>query len=264
MQGKISKLHNMLVNREITAAELAEKYFDSIEKYDGTLNAYITVTKDEAMSQAKKVDEMIAEGKEIPMLAGIPMTIKDNISTKGILTSCASKILSNYKPVYNAFAAEQVLNSGAVLLGKTNLDEFGMGSGCENSYFGKTRNPRNPEFVPGGSSGGSAAGVAAGEFPFALGSDTGGSVRLPAAFCGVSAIRPTYGRVSRFGLVSFASSMDQIGIIAPKIYDLAMVLTEISGADEKDSTSAKLLVSPQSNYNIQHHHGTLVKYHREL
>ena len=157
MQGKISKLHNMLVNREITAAELAEKYFDSIEKYDGTLNAYITVTKDEAMAQAKKVDEMIAEGKEIPMLAGIPMTIKDNISTKGILTSCASKILSNYKPVYNAFAAEQVLNSGAVLLGKTNLDEFGMGSTCENSYYGATKNPYNPEHVPGGSSGGGAS-----------------------------------------------------------------------------------------------------------
>ena len=236
MHGKISKLHNMLVNREITAAELAEKYFDSIEKYDGTLNAYITVTKDEAMAQAKKVDEMIAEGKEIPMLAGIPMTIKDNISTKGILTSCASKILSNYKPVYNAFAAEQVLNSGAVLLGKTNLDEFGMGSTCENSYYGATKNPYNPEHVPGGSSGGGASAVAADMAVFALGSDTGGSIRQPSSFCGMVGLKPTYGAVSRWGLIAYASSLDQVGVIAETVEDVSTVFDTISKYDEKDAT----------------------------
>ncbi len=234
----LKELCTALSEKKISAVEVTKHYINNSVNAEESIGAYITPCFDSALKKAEQTDKMRMAGERLSPLAGVPYGVKDNISTKGIKTTCASKMLENYVPPFDAEVIARLAD--CIILGKTNMDEFGMGSGCENSYFGKTRNPRNPEFVPGGSSGGSAAGVAAGEFPFAFGSDTGGSVRLPAAFCGVSAIRPTYGRVSRFGLVSFASSMDQIGIIAPKIYDLAMVLTEISGADEKDSTSAKV------------------------
>lgn len=233
----LKELCTALSKKEISAIEITKQYIDNSVNAEKRVGAYITQCFDAALKKAETIDKMRMSGEKLSPLAGVPYGVKDNISTKGIKTTCASKMLENYVPPFDAEVITRLGNS--VILGKTNMDEFGMGSGCENSCFGNTRNPHNTKFVPGGSSGGSAAGVAAKEFPFALGSDTGGSVRLPAAFCGVSAIRPTYGRVSRFGLVSFASSMDQIGIIAPKICDLAMVLTEISGADEKDSTSAK-------------------------
>ena len=240
--GSIEKIHEMLVSKECSCTELTKSYLDEIEKADGELNAYVNVTGEEALKTAEAVDRKIASGEEIGMLEGVPMTLKDNISTKGIETTCCSKILTGYKPIYNATVWETLAGENAVMLGKTNMDEFAMGGSTQTSAFAKTKNPYDLDRVPGGSSGGSAAAVAAGLAPVALGTDTGGSIRQPAAFCGVTGIKPTYSRVSRFGLVAFASSLDQIGSIGLDAHDCAILLNEICGYDFHDGTSSKLEV----------------------
>ncbi len=231
-------LSGMLRDRKLGVVELTRAYLDRIEEMDSNVGSYITVSRSEAMKRAEKLQADFDAGVEMPPLAGIPAAIKDNMCTEGILTTCASKILGNFVPPYNAAVVERLKEQGTVLLGKLNMDEFAMGGSTENSFFKQTRNPWNMERVPGGSSGGSAASVAGGEAVFALGSDTGGSIRQPAAFCGVVGMKPTYGAVSRFGLVAFASSLDQIGPLTRDVTDCALVLNAITGHDPMDSTSA--------------------------
>lgn len=235
--SKIKQLHEMLVNKEITAVSLAEKYIKAVETENPSLNAYVKTTFEEALKSAQIVDEKIAKGEEIGLLEGIPMTLKDNISTDGIETTCCSKILKGYVPIYDAFVWDKLKKDGAVLLGKTNMDEFAMGSSCENSCYGGANNPHNKNHVAGGSSGGGASAVGANIAVYALGSDTGGSIRQPASFCGIVGLKPTYGAVSRFGLIAYASSLDQIGPITTSVEDAAIVFDHISGKDEMDSTS---------------------------
>ena len=223
-------------NKEVSATEVAKHMLSQAVKTKEETGAYITVTEDVAIKQAMAVDEKIAKGEELGVLAGVPFAIKDNICTKDILTTCGSKMLYNFEPPYDAFVTKRLANAGCVLIGKTNMDEFAMGSSNETSYFGAVKNPHNHDCVPGGSSGGSAAAVAANGAYFTLGSDTGGSIRLPASFCGVTGIKPTYGMVSRFGLVAFASSLDQIGPIAKDAADCAAVMNVISAYDNMDST----------------------------
>ena len=230
-------LHDMLVNKEITSLELTQAVLARIDEVEGDVQAYLTVTRDEAIAQAKAVDEKIARGEEIAFLEGIPGAIKDNICTKGVKTTCASRILQKFVPPYDATVVQKLAAQNPVVLGKTNLDEFAMGGSTENSAFHPTHNPWNTDCVPGGSSGGSAAAVAAGTAVWALGSDTGGSIRQPASFCGVVGMKPTYGRVSRYGLVAYASSLDQIGPITKDVTDCANILNIIAGRDEMDSTS---------------------------
>lgn len=232
----VSQLAWMLEHGETTSVGIVQSYLQAIEAHNH-INAYITITRDLALKQAQESDKRRKEGKPKSKFDGIPIAIKDNICTKGVLTTCASGILQNFIPPYNATAYQKLLDAGFVLLGKTNLDEFAMGSTTETSFFGATKNPVDPTKVPGGSSGGSAAAVAAGVTPVALGSDTGGSIRQPASFCGVVGIKPTYGRVSRYGLVAYASSLDQIGTFASTVKDAADVLAVISGIDERDATS---------------------------
>lgn len=229
-------LHDMLVNNEITSLELTEAILSRIDEVEGDVKAYLTLTRDEAIAQAKAVDEKIARGEKISFLEGIPGAIKDNICTKGVKTTCASKILQNFVPPYSATVVNKLNAENAVILGKTNLDEFAMGGSTENSAYFPTRNPWNTECVPGGSSGGSAAAVAAGTAVWTIGSDTGGSIRQPASFCGVVGMKPTYGRVSRYGLVAYASSLDQIGPITKDVTDCAHILNIIAGHDDMDST----------------------------
>ena len=224
---------------ETTATEAMEAVIAQIEKSEDELNCYVTFDKEKALAAAKKADEDIKAGKLTGPLAGVPFAIKDNMCTEGMLTTCSSKILGNFVPTYTADAVERLQNAGAVIIGKTNMDEFAMGSTTETSAFGATKNPRNPEHVPGGSSGGSAAAVAANECFMALGSDTGGSIRQPASYCGVTGIKPTYGTVSRYGLVAYASSLDQIGPVGKDVSDCAALLEIIAGHDTKDSTSMK-------------------------
>lgn len=230
-------LHDMLVNKEITSLELTEAVLARIDEVEGDVKAYLTITRDEAIAQAKAVDEKIAKGETISFLEGIPGAIKDNICTKGVKTTCASKILQNFVAPYDATVMTKLKAQNPVIIGKANMDEFAMGGSTENSAFQKTGNPWNTQCVPGGSSGGSAAAVAAGTAVWALGSDTGGSIRQPASFCGVVGMKPTYGRVSRYGLVAYASSLDQIGPITKDVTDCAHILNIISGRDEMDSTS---------------------------
>lgn len=234
----IKKINAALTAKEISCAELTGKYLSEIEK-NSELNAYITVTADAAMAAAAETDKKIAAGEEISPLCGVPMSLKDNIVTKGIETTCASRILKGHVPVYDAFVWRCLKERGAVLLGKTNLDEFGMGSSTENSCFGPTLNPHDKTRVPGGSSGGAAAAVAAGLCAYGLGTDTGGSIRQPASFCGVVGIKPTYGAVSRFGAIAYASGFDQIGVLASSVEDAAAVFSAISAYDENDSTCVK-------------------------
>lgn len=235
-------LHDMLVNKEITSLELTQAVLARIDEVEGDVQAYLTITREEALAQAKAVDEKIAKGEEIAFLEGIPGAIKDNICTKGIKTTCASKILQKFVPPYDATVMQKLEAQNPVVLGKTNLDEFAMGGSTENSAYHPTCNPWNTDCVPGGSSGGSAAAVAAGTAVWALGSDTGGSIRQPASFCGVVGMKPTYGRVSRYGLVAYASSLDQIGPITKDVTDCAHILNIIAGRDGMDSTSLDVQV----------------------
>ena len=232
------RLAEMLRTREVSATEILRSVFRRIEEREEAVNAYITVARDHALAQADRIDRRLADGESLPPVAGIPLAVKDNLCTRGIRTTCGSRMLENYVPTYDATAVERALAAGAVMIGKANLDEFGMGSSTENSAFGPTRNPLDTAYVPGGSSGGSAAAVAAGEAVFALGTDTGGSIRLPAAFCGLVGIKPTYGRVSRHGVVAYASSLDQVGVLARSVEDGAFLLHTIAGHDVMDSTSA--------------------------
>lgn len=236
------ELHEKLVNKEITSVELTNNLYERIEAVEGDVKAYVTLDKENALVQAAKVDKMIAAGETIAPLAGIPGAIKDNISTKGLKTTCASKMLANLDPIYDAHVIKKLRADETIFLGKTNMDEFAMGSSTESSYFGATHNPWDLERVPGGSSGGSAAAIAAGEAIWTLGSDTGGSIRQPASFNGCVGIKPTYGRVSRYGCVAFASSLDQIGPITKDVKDAATVLNTICGVDANDSTSLNVEV----------------------
>ncbi|MFA5742590.1 MAG: Asp-tRNA(Asn)/Glu-tRNA(Gln) amidotransferase subunit GatA [Candidatus Paceibacterota bacterium] len=234
----IQQLHQELVDKKISAVELAKFFLDKIKKEDGDIRSFITITEDLALKQARMADEIIAKEKEeLPLLGGIPCAIKDNILIDGIKCTSASKILENYTAPYDATVVKKLKDQGAVILGKTNMDEFAMGSSTENSAFFVTKNPRDTSRVPGGSSGGSAAATAAGFCKFALGSDTGGSIRQPASFCGVVGLKPTYGAVSRYGAMAFASSLDQIGPFARNSEDCRIVFDAIKGRDPLDSTS---------------------------
>ena len=235
-QLSVSEASRLLARREISSAELTDAGLERIAAVDDRLSAYITVTADLARRQAAAADRRIAAGDAAP-LTGVPMQVKDLLCTNGVPTTCASRMLAEYVPVYDATAVARLRAQDAVLLGKGNMDEFGMGSSTENSAFFPTRNPWDTARVPGGSSGGSAAAVAAGAAPFALGTDTGGSIRQPAAFCGVTGLKPTYGRVSRYGLVAYASSLDQIGPLARDAADCALILQAIAGHDPRDATS---------------------------
>ena len=235
-----------LLNKEISAVELVNATYERIDEVEGKVKAFNSLTKDTALETAKKVDEKIAKGEELPLLAGIPLVLKDNMNLVGSKTTASSKILENFVSPYNATITEKLLNNFVPIVAKANLDEFAMGSSNENSAFNEVHNPWNLNKVPGGSSGGSAASVAACEATLSLGSDTGGSIRLPASFCGIVGMKPTYGRVSRYGLIAFASSLDQIGPFARTVEDAANLLQVISGYDPKDSTSLNVPVEDYS------------------
>ena len=235
-----SELQELLHSKELTIAELTEATFKRIQELDPKVDAFLALNEEQATKQATEMDQ--TDATERGPLFGLPIGVKDNIVTEGLETTASSLILKGFNPIYNATVVDKLREAGMVIVGKLNMDEFAMGSSNENSYYKNTKNPWNLETVPGGSSGGSAAAVAAGEVPFSLGSDTGGSIRQPAAFCGVVGMNPTYGRVSRFGLIAYASSFDQIGPITRTVKDNALLLNAISGHDEKDSTSANVEV----------------------
>ena len=235
----IHELSRLLDKREVSCLDITKSIINRINEVDGEIGSYITLTEETALKQAENIDKKIRTEKRNNSLLGIPMALKDNICTKDIKTTCASKMLEDFKPPYDAFVVDKLKHFGAIMLGKLNMDEFAMGSSTETSYLKKTKNPYDEDRVPGGSSGGSAAAVAAGEAVFTLGSDTGGSIRQPASFCGVVGLKPTYGTVSRYGLIAFASSLDQIGPITKDVTDCAIVLNAIVGYDDNDSTSVK-------------------------
>lgn len=236
------EMREKLKNKEISCREIVKAHLDRIEKLEPEINAFITVSKEEALEAADRVDEKIRNNEELGILAGIPIGIKDNISTKGIRTTCASKILENYIPPFDATIVERIKEEDGIILGKTNMDEFAMGASTESSYFGITKNPIDTTRIPGGSSGGSAAAVKAQEVALALGTDTGGSIREPASYCGIVGIKPSYGLVSRYGVVSMANSLDQAGPFGRNVLDTTLLLQAIAGHDEKDSTSMDLEV----------------------
>ncbi|MDT0976906.1 Asp-tRNA(Asn)/Glu-tRNA(Gln) amidotransferase subunit GatA [Staphylococcus pseudintermedius] len=234
----IENLQKMIKDNQIKPSEIVKDIYDAIEETDPTIQSFLALDKENAMKKAEELDTLQVKGEMEGKLFGIPMGIKDNIITEGLETTCASRMLEGFVPIYEATVMKKLHNENGILIGKVNLDEFAMGGSTETSYFKKTVNPFDHKAVPGGSSGGSAAAVAAGLVPFTLGTDTGGSIRQPAAYCGVVGLKPTYGRVSRFGLVAFASSLDQIGPITRNVKDNALVLEAIAGEDEMDSTSA--------------------------
>ncbi|MBA7562621.1 Asp-tRNA(Asn)/Glu-tRNA(Gln) amidotransferase subunit GatA [Candidatus Atribacteria bacterium 1244-E10-H5-B2] len=233
---------NLIRKKKITAYEVMQNIFNQIDKVDNLIRAFLVLNKEEALKQAKEIDIKVKNGKELPLLAGVAVAVKDIIATRGMETTCGSKILKGFIPPYNATVISRLKEAGAIIIGKTNMDEFAMGSSTENSAFGPTHNPWDLERVPGGSSGGSTAAVAADETFVALGTDTGGSVRQPASLCGMVGLKPTYGRVSRYGLVAYASSLDQIGSITKDVTDCALIMKVISGHDNMDSTSLNLEV----------------------
>jgi len=239
-------LRQKLKSGEVSSKELVQEKINRINELDPTIKSFLTINTDMALKRAEYIDSQISSGKNLPPLSGIPIAIKDNLCTKGIKTTCASRILDNFVPPYESTVTERLLKAGAIMIGKTNLDEFAMGSSTETSAFGPTFNPWDITKVPGGSSGGSAASVAAGFCYGSLGSDTGGSIRQPASFCGVVGLKPTYGRVSRWGLIAFASSLDQVGPFANNVSDAAEILQVISGKDELDSTTVDI---PVPNYS---------------
>jgi len=258
----IHEAAQLLARREISALELTRAVLGRIEEVEGRIGAYVTVTADLALKQAEEADRRLARGEATP-LTGIPLCIKDVLCTRGVPTTCSSRMLANFIPPYDAHVVERLWQAGAVMVGKGNMDEFAMGSSTENSAFHPTRNPWDLERVPGGSSGGSAAAVAAGECIYSLGSDTGGSIRQPAALCGVVGLKPTYGRVSRYGLVAFASSLDQVGPITRDVTDAALVLNIIAGHDPRDSTSAPLPVPDYTQSLLPHLRGLRIGVPRE-
>ena len=231
------ELSQMMKKKEVSSVEITKSVFERIKAVESKVGAYVTLDEENALRTAEKIDNKRAQGEQLSHLAGIPIGIKDNISTKGLKTTCSSKMLENYVPPFNASVMDKVYSAGMVVTGKLNMDEFAMGSSTENSYFKPTHNPHDTERIPGGSSGGSAAAVAACEAVVSLGSDTGGSIRQPASYCGVVGLKPTYGSVSRFGLIAFASSLDQIGPIGKTVRDVAMLQSVINGHDKMDSTS---------------------------
>lgn len=231
------KLGEKIKAGETTAVEAVKAVLAEIKEKESEIHAYITIDEKKALETAEKVQKRIASGELTHPLAGVPVALKDNLCTKDMKTTCASRMLESFVPFYTATAVEKLIEAGAVIIGKTNMDEFSMGSTTETSFFGVTKNPRNPEYAPGGSSGGSCAAVAAGECFAALGTDTGGSIRQPSAYCGVTGIKPTYGTVSRYGMIAYASSLDQIGPVGKDVRDCAVILETIAGYDEKDSTS---------------------------
>ena len=244
----VKELNNKLNKKEISCREIVDGYLERIEKVEHKVKAFLYTNRDGARKKAEEVDKKILSGVKLKPLEGIPIAIKDNMCTEGMFTTCASRILSDFNPPYSADVINRIEDAGMIIIGKTNMDEFAMGSSTENSAYGATRNPWDLTRAPGGSSGGSAAAVAADEAPLALGSDTGGSIRQPASFCGVVGLKPTYGRISRYGLIAFASSLDQIGPITREVYDNALLSQVISGYDPKDSTSANLPVPDMGNF----------------
>jgi aspartyl-tRNA(Asn)/glutamyl-tRNA(Gln) amidotransferase subunit A len=252
------EIRKQFENKEISVSQIVNEVLDRIEK-NSQLNAFITVTADYARQSAIQSDKRFSEGNPRP-LEGMIVAVKDNISTKDIPTTCASKMLENYTPIYDATAVTRLKEAGAIIIGKTNMDEFAMGSSNENSYFGNVLNPLNEEYVPGGSSGGSAAAATAGLCHVALGSETGGSVRQPASFTGIYGYKPSYGRISRYGLVAFASSLDQIGIFSANLTDLSMVCDVITGCDENDSTSTDLSSTQSQNSLISEYKNLSIGY----
>ncbi len=247
-QETIKELHQQLVSKERSALEITQETLERITNLEPKVKAFLSVTADYALEQAQQVDKKIAAGDEIGILEGVPIGIKDNMCTKGIKTTCASQILDNFVPPYESTVTQKLKDAGAIMVGKTNLDEFAMGSSTENSGYQVTANPWDLQRVPGGSSGGSAAAVAANECVVSLGSDTGGSIRQPASFCGVVGLKPTYGLVSRFGLVAYASSLDQIGPFSRNVEDAAILLGAIAGHDPRDSTSLKVSIPDYTQY----------------
>lgn len=246
--ASIRELHHQLIQKERSAVEITQEALDRIQNLEPTVHSFLHVTAEQALQQAQQVDAKIAAGEAVGVLAGVPIGIKDNLCTRGIPTTCASKILQNFVPPYESTVTQKLLDAGAVLIGKTNLDEFAMGGSTETSAYQLTANPWDTSRVPGGSSGGSAAAVAAEECVVSLGSDTGGSIRQPASFCGIVGVKPTYGLVSRYGLVAFASSLDQIGSLGRSVEDAAILLNAVAGYDPKDSTSLKVEIPDYTQF----------------